>query len=65
MANQYLIEIHNYINTKIADAQEARKGTAKNGDPARLSYLDGQIDELEALRGFLKAHFDLPTQSYY
>ena len=65
MANQYLIEIHNYINTKIADAQVAKKATAQREDSAQISYLNGQLDELDALRRFLKDHFDLPTQSYY
>ena len=65
MANQYLIQIHDYISAKIGDAQEAKKIAAQNNDRARISYLDGQIDELGALRGFLRANFDLPTQSYY
>ena len=65
MANQYLIAIHNHINEKIADAQEAKKVTTQREDPAQISYLDGQLDELVALRRFLKDHFDLPTQSYY
>lgn len=65
MANQYLIEIHDYITSKINDAQKAKKSAVQKEDRARINNLDGQLDELGALRRFLKEHYDLPTQSYY
>lgn len=65
MANQYLIEIHNYITSKIGDAQKAKKVAVQKEDPAQISHFNGQLDQLGALRRFLKEHYDLPTQSYY
>lgn len=65
MANQYLVDIHDFINKKIDGAQKAKKAAVQDQDPGQINYLDGQIDELGALRHFLKEHFDLPTQRYY
>lgn len=65
MANQYLIDIHDYISSKIDGARKAKNIAVQQEDPARVGNLDGQLDELVALRRFLKEHFDLPTQSYY
>ena len=65
MANQYLIDIHDYISSKIDAARNAKNIAVQEEDPARVGNLDGQLDELAALRRFLEEHFDLPTQSYY
>ena len=65
MANQYLISIHDYISSKIDAVQKAKKATLKEENPAQISCLEGQLDELDSLRRFLKEHFDLPSQSYY
>ena len=65
MANQYLVEIHDYITSKINSVQEAKKNAVQEKDTARISLLDGQLDELGELRRFLKKHYDLPTQKYY
>ncbi len=65
MANQYLIGIHEYISSKIEEAMAAKEAHAGNGDSAQISYLDGKLDQLGAIRRFLKEHYDLPTQQYY
>ena len=65
MANQYLVDIHDYITSKINTAQEAKKFAVQKEDPTRISHLDGQLDELNELRQFLKQHYDLATQKYY
>jgi len=65
MANQYLVEIHDYITSKIDSAQKEKKIAVQKKDPAQINNLDGQLDELGALRRFLKKNYDLPTQSYY
>ena len=65
MANQYLVDIHEYISAKMADIKKAHTAVDEDSEPARASYLDGQLQELKALRQFLKKHYDLPTQTYY
>ena len=65
MANQYLIGIHAYISSKIEDTRETKKALEGKEDPAQISYLDGKLEQLGAIRRFLKEHYDLPTQQYY
>ena len=65
MANEYLVNIHDYITSQINTAQEAKKLAVQKEDPGRISHLDGQLDELGELRRFLKQHYDLATQKYY
>ena len=65
MANQFLIEIHNYLSRNIEAADGSRQAAATLGDRKRLHFNAGKIDELKALRAYISETFDLLTQKYY
>ena len=60
MANEYSIEIHNYITMKIEAAQKAIE-LAEDQSP----YHQGQLEELYWIRKYLKENIDLNTFTYY
>jgi hypothetical protein len=65
MANEYLIEIHNYISNKILRAQ-GRKGEADaNNDLESRRFYEGQLKEWHHLRTYLAEKVDLKTQKYF
>ena len=65
MANEYLIEIHNYISEKIASAQNRKnEATADNKLELRRFY-EGQLKEWHHLRKYLAETVDLKTQKYF
>ena len=65
MANQYLVDVHRFINSNMETAQKSREAAAAGGDRTQIDYFDGQLEELARLRAFLRDHFDLTTQRYY
>jgi hypothetical protein len=65
MANQYLIEIHDYLSRQIEAAVEAMHEAATLGDLERQQFNTGKIYELKALRAYISESFDLLTQKYY
>jgi hypothetical protein len=65
MANQFLIEIHDYLSRQIDAAGEAMQEAATRGDRERQQLNAGKIDELKALRAYCSENFDLLTQKYY
>jgi hypothetical protein len=65
MANQFLVEIHDYISRQL-EAGLKESGEARNrGDEKRLAFMNGHLSELRLIRTFLSEHFDLTTQMYY
>jgi len=65
MANEYLIEIHNYISEKIASAQ-SRKTEANTDNNLELKrFYEGQLKEWHHLRKYLAETVDLKTQKYF
>jgi hypothetical protein len=60
MANEYSVEIHQYLNEKIEIAEKALKECAE-GNP----YLKGLIDELLWIRRYLSDNIDLKDFTYY
>lgn len=65
MANEYLIEIHNYISKKIASAQ-SRKNEANADNKLELQrFYEGQLNEWHHLRKYLAETVDLKTQKYF
>ena len=65
MANQYSVEIHQYISEKIADATRQQiKAEDADDAPARRFYA-GQLYELEKIREYMAQNIDLKTQKYY
>ena len=65
MANQYSVEIHQYISAKIADATEHLKKAEVADTPATCRFYEGQLYELDKLRQYMAQHIDLKTQKYY
>ena len=65
MANQYSVEIHQYISEKTAAAsRQQKKAEAANDSTARRFYA-GQLYELEKIREYMAKNIDLKTQKYY
>ena len=65
MANQFLVEIHDFITTQTSTTSKALEEANSRGDRAQSQYCSGPLDELNRLRAFLSTHFDLDTQTYY
>ena len=60
MPNEYSIEIHQYLNEKIAEAEKLIEESA-----VESSHYQGQIEELRWLRKYLSDNIDLKDFSYY
>ncbi len=65
MANEYLIEIHNYISEKIARAQSLKNKANANHEMESKRFYEGQLDEWHRLRAYLAERVDLKTQKYF
>ncbi|MEJ2156467.1 MAG: hypothetical protein P8X96_14100 [Desulfobacteraceae bacterium] len=65
MANQFLVEIHDYISRQIQSGIRERSDARSRQDEDRAAFMDGKIKELNRIRRFLSDHFDLTTQKYY
>lgn len=65
MANQFLVEIHDYISRQMETGLKGRAAALDRADKDRLYFLDGKLDELQSIRAYLSEHFDLDTQKYY
>ena len=65
MANEYSVEIHNYISAKIAEIEKEKIIAENHNDPAAVSYCSGQLQELTIIRQYLNEKIDLKTQKYY
>ena len=60
MANDFSIEIHNYLSKKISEAEQAIAS-----DDLHSAYYRGQLEELQWMRNYLKEHVDLKDFIYY
>jgi len=65
MANEYLIEIHNYISEKILRAQNRNDEANANNDMESRRFCEGQLNEWHHLRTYLAEKVDLKTQKYF
>ena len=65
MANEYLIEIHNYISEKIARAQSRKNKANANKELESVRFYEGQLKEWHHLRKYLAETVDLKTQKYF
>ena len=65
MANEYLIEIHNYISEKIAHAQSRKDEANANNELKSRRFYEGQLKEWYYLREYLAETVDLKTQKYF
>lgn len=65
MANQFLVQIHQFISDRQASSRQSVDQSRSRGDRGRESFHQGRLDELQKLRDFLGEQFDLDTQTYY
>jgi hypothetical protein len=65
MANEYLIEIHNYISEKIVSAQSLRDEANANNEMGSFRFYEGQIEEWQHMRAYLAERVNLKTQKYF
>ena len=65
MANQYSVEIHDYISEKIAGATAQLKKAEAEDDLTGRRFYEGQLYELGKLREYMAQNIDLKTQKYY
>ena len=65
MPNDYLSEIHGFISEKIADVNREKTAAEASGDVSRVSFCNGQLEELAGVRAFMTAHYDLAGHNYY
>ena len=65
MANEYSVEIHQYISEKIAAATRQQKKAKAANDSAARQFYAGQLYELEKIREYMAQNIDLKTQKYY
>ena len=65
MANEYLVEIHNYISRKIAQSQSRKDDAQTNTEMESERYYEGQLAEWHHLRRYLSERVNLKTQKYF
>ncbi len=65
MANQFLVEIHDYLSRNIEAAKSQLEEDGAPGDKERRHFNAGKLDELNAIRAYISEKFDLITQKYY
>ena len=65
MANEYLIDIHNYISESLASAENNKKEADANSDMELIRFYEGQIKEWMQMRSYLASKVDLKTQKYF
>jgi hypothetical protein len=65
MTNEYLVEIHEYINARIASAENNKKAAVINNDLKSKQFYEGQLREWLKMRGYLANKVDLKTQKYF
>lgn len=65
MANEYSVEIHQYISEQMAVAEKRRQKAEADDDVPSRFYFEGRLHELLKIREYMAAHIDLKTQKYY
>ena len=65
MANEYLIEIHNFISKKIVCAQNRIDEVKANNELESQRFYEGELKEWHYLRAYLTQKVDLKTQKYF
>jgi hypothetical protein len=64
MANQFLVEIHQYLKDKIADNCRRKNEAEIQNAIDQAHYYSGQLQELQLLRNFVIRNFNLTTYKY-
>ncbi|MGD2098011.1 MAG: hypothetical protein PVG35_10545 [Desulfobacterales bacterium] len=65
MANEYLIQIHNYISEKIVSAENQKTEAQERNDKPSQKFYEGQLAEWQQMRDYLAEKVDLKTQKYF
>jgi hypothetical protein len=65
MANEYLIDIHNYISERLASVANKKKEADADADLESKRFYEGQLEEWRQLRSYLASKVDLKTQKYF
>lgn len=65
MANQFLVEIHDFISRQLDAAKHDMDDAKSRGDDHRKVFVEGKINEFKRFRSYLNEHFNLTTQKYY
>ena len=65
MANEYLIDIHNYISERLASVENKKKEADANNDLESKRFYEGQLEEWIEIRRYLASKVDLKTQKYF
>ena len=65
MANEYLIDIHNYISDRLVSAENKKKEAEADADSASSRFFEGQLEEWRQMRNYLVSKVDLKTQKYF
>jgi hypothetical protein len=64
MANQYLVDIHQYVSEQMDLARRQRTEAVEQKEACRVRYLDGKLQEFLLLKAFLTDQFNLTTCRY-
>lgn len=65
MANEYLVEIHKYISSRIVSAENEKRTADTNNDLESKRFYEGQLQEWLKMRSYLANKVDLKTQKYF
>ena len=65
MPHIFSVEIHEYLSTKIEQAESKRMQGIENNDMSQQRHLEGELLELMEMRQYLTENIDLKTQKYY
>jgi hypothetical protein len=65
MANEYLIDIHNYISERLASVANKKKEADADADLESKRFYEGPLEEWRQLRSYLASKVDLKTQKYF
>lgn len=61
MPNEFSVQIHDFLSARRQDLL-IRKS---NGEAIDDDFINGQLQEIDWLRDYLKEHFDLKDFTYY
>ncbi len=65
MPHIFSVEIHEYLSAKIEQAESRRKQAVAANMHGLQYRLEGELQELVAMRKYLAENIDLKTQKYY
>ena len=63
MANEYLIDIHNFISERLAATENKKQAAVADSESQR--FCEGQLQEWRQMRSYLANKVDLKTQKYF